>query len=79
MLSLRVLRFSTGWSGMIQYFDFVSYRDFTVEVSGKIEYSTSERQTHKLSFISYTQIIDTHDNISKGGKNYSKPMDFSSL
>ena len=58
---------------------FVSYRDFTVEVSGKIEYSTRERQRHKLSFISYTQITDTHDNISKGEKYYSKPRDFPSM
>ncbi len=58
---------------------FASYRDFTVEVSGKNEYSTMERQRHKLPFISYTQITDTHDNISKGEIYYSKPMDFPSM
>ncbi len=58
---------------------FVSYRDFTVEISGKIEYSTRERQRHKLSFISYMQITDTHDNISKGEKYYSKSVDFPSV
>ena len=30
--------------------------------------STRDRQRHKLSFMSYTQITDTHDNISKGEK-----------
>ncbi len=45
-----------------------------------------DEQVHRLAsspfisyFISYTQITDTHANISKGVKNYSKPMDFPSL
>ena len=58
---------------------FVSFRDFTVEVIGIIEYSSRERQRHMLPFISYSQIADTHDNISKGEKNYSKPIDFQSM
>ena len=58
---------------------FVSYKDFTVEVSGKIEYSTRERQRHKLPFIFYSQITDTYDNIPKGEKTYSKPMNFQSM
>ena len=58
---------------------FVSYKDFTVEVSGKIEYSNRDIQRHNLSFMSYTQITDTHDNILKGEKHYSKSMDFPSM
>ncbi len=30
-------------------------------------------------FLSTGQMTDTHDNISKGEKSYSKPMDFQSL
>ncbi len=36
-----------------------------------------DEQVHWL--MSYTQITDTHDNISKGEKGYSEPMDFQSL
>ena len=35
-----------------------------------------DEQVHRLA---YTQITETHDNISKGEKYYSKPMDFPSM